>query len=65
MSKSYSWWCGRKKRIKKKYTLLLGSYFSPKELKVFYRRYKLEINKKKSIKRRRTGCGQRIRTEKG
>ena len=45
MSKSYSWWCGRKKCLKKKYTLLLGSYFSPKELKVFFRRYKLRINK--------------------
>lgn len=40
MSKSYSWWCGRKKRIKKKYTLLCGSYISPKELKDFYRRHK-------------------------
>lgn len=38
MSKSYAWLCGRKKRIKKKYTLLLGKYLSPKELKLFFRR---------------------------
>lgn len=51
MSKSYSWYCGRKKRIKKKYTLILGRYVSPKELKFFYRRYKLRVNKTTTKKR--------------
>lgn len=48
MSKSYSWYCGRKKRIKKKYTLLCGRYISPKELKVFYRKYNPRTNEKRS-----------------
>lgn len=48
MSKSYSWYCGRKKRIKKKYTLLCGSYISPKELKIFYRSYKQRLNRTQS-----------------
>lgn len=30
--KSYQWWKKQKKRVQKKYTLLLGRYLSPKEL---------------------------------
>ena len=38
--KSYAWWRSKKKRIQKKYTLLMGRYMSPKELKIWYRQYK-------------------------
>ena len=31
--RTYSWWLGRKHRVRKKYTLLLGMYYSPKELR--------------------------------
>lgn len=31
--RAYSWWLGRKKRVRKKYTLLLGMYYSPKEVR--------------------------------
>ena len=31
--KSYAWWLGQKPRVRKKYTLLLGGYLSPKEAK--------------------------------
>lgn len=29
--RTYSWWLGQKHRVRKKYTLLLGMYYSPKE----------------------------------
>ena len=32
------WWKNQKRRIQKKYTLLLGHYLSPKELKEWYKR---------------------------
>lgn len=35
--KSYEWWLGRKARVRKKYTLLLGRYLSPKELRLWER----------------------------
>lgn len=39
--RSYRWWKKQKKRVKNKYTLLLGRYLSPKELKEWYKaRYK-------------------------
>lgn len=31
--KTYCWWRKQKKRVQKKYTLVMGIYFSPKELK--------------------------------
>lgn len=31
--KSYVWWLGQKPRVRKKYTLLLGRYLSPREVK--------------------------------
>lgn len=31
--RNYQWWKSSKRRIKKKYTLLLGRYMSPKELR--------------------------------
>ena len=31
--RTYSWWLGRKHRVRKKYKLLLGMYYSPKELR--------------------------------
>lgn len=34
--KSYQWWKRQKKRVQKKYTLLLGRYLSPKELREWY-----------------------------
>lgn len=34
--KSYQWWRKQKKRVQKKYALLLGRYLSPKELKAWY-----------------------------
>lgn len=35
--KDYYWWKNQKRRIQKKYTLLLGRYLSPKELKEWYK----------------------------
>lgn len=40
--KTYSWWRGRKWRIKKKYFLFFGQYYSPKELKELVRKLKRE-----------------------
>ena len=34
--KTYNWWLGRKKRVRKKYHLLCGAYMSPKELRLWY-----------------------------
>lgn len=31
--RNYNWWKSQKKRVKNKYTLLMGWYLSPKELK--------------------------------
>jgi len=31
------WWLSQKQRVQKKYTLLLGRYLSPKELKQWYK----------------------------
>ena len=31
--RNYNWWKRQKKRVKNKYTLLMGWYLSPKELK--------------------------------
>jgi hypothetical protein len=33
--KSYEWWLKQKKRVQKKYNLLLGRYYSPKETEQF------------------------------
>ena len=37
--KSYRWWKKQKKRVQKKYTLLLGRYLSPKESKEWYKHW--------------------------
>lgn len=37
--KSYEWWLGRKKRVRKKYTLFLGRYLSPKEKRLWYKEW--------------------------
>ena len=33
--RDYTWWLGRKHRVRKKYTLFLGRYMSPKEVKLW------------------------------
>lgn len=39
--RTYRWWLSQKPRIRKKYTLFLGRYLSPKEVKAWYKaRYK-------------------------
>lgn len=38
--KSYSWWLGRKKRVRKKYHLFCGRYMSPKELREWLKEMK-------------------------
>ena len=38
MSKSYQWYRSQKRRVQKKYTLLLGRYLTPKELRVYFKR---------------------------
>lgn len=35
--RSYTWWKKQKRRVQKKYTLFLGQYLSPKELKELYK----------------------------
>ena len=35
--RNYTWWLSQKPRVRKKYTLFMGRYLSPKELKVFYK----------------------------
>lgn len=49
--KSYEWWRGRKKRVRKKYTLFLGKYLSPKESKSLHK--KLQKAKERAKKNRR------------
>ena len=49
--KSYEWWLGRKKRVRKKYTLFLGKYLSPKESKSLHK--KLQKAKEMEKKHRR------------
>lgn len=39
--RSYRWWCGRKKRVKKKYTLFLSGYLSPKNMRLLIKTYNL------------------------
>ena len=36
--RTYLWWLGQKKRVQKKYTLLLGRYLSPKEVREWYKK---------------------------
>lgn len=49
--KSYEWWLGRKKRVRKKYTLFLGKYMSPKELKSWNKEWQKMIGR--AMKHRR------------
>lgn len=49
--KSYEWWRGRKKRVRKKYTLFLGKYISPKELKSWHKEWQKAIEKGKKNRR--------------
>lgn len=39
--KTYNWWLGKKRRVRKKYTLFLGMYMSPKEVREWYKRLKV------------------------
>lgn len=45
--KSYEWWLGRKKRVRKKYTLFLGKYMSPKEVKSWNKEWQKAIERTK------------------
>jgi len=36
--RNYRWWLSQKVRVKKKYTLFLGRYLSPKEVKDILKR---------------------------
>ena len=45
--RTYQWWLGQKRRVQKKYTLLLGRYLSPKEAKEWLRRFKGLSHEKK------------------
>ena len=38
--RNYQWWLSKKHRVKKKYTLLLGRYLSPKELRLWIKNRK-------------------------
>jgi hypothetical protein len=49
--KSYEWWRGRKKRVRKKYTLFLGKYISPKELKSWHKEWQKAIERAKNHRR--------------
>lgn len=35
--RTYRWWLSQKLRVRKKYTLFLGRYLSPKEVKAWYK----------------------------
>lgn len=37
--KSYEWWRRQKRRVQKKYTLLMGRYLSPKESKEWLKKW--------------------------
>lgn len=43
--RKYYWWHKQKKRVQKKYTLCCGIYFSPKELKQWYKNRTLILRK--------------------
>lgn len=49
--RDYKWWKRQKRRVQKKYTLLLGRYLTPKELKKWYKNYRRVINDKRRTKR--------------
>ena len=49
--KSYEWWLSRKKRVRKKYTLFLGKYISPKELKSWYKEWQKAKERAKKNRR--------------
>lgn len=49
--KSYEWWLGRKKRVRKKYTLFLGKYMSPKEVKSLHKEWQKAIEREKKHRR--------------
>lgn len=46
--RTYLWWLGQKKRVQKKYTLLLGKYLSPKEVRAWYKQLVERKGKKRS-----------------
>ena len=39
--RNYKWWLEQKTRVRKKYTLLLGKYLSPKELRLWYKEWRM------------------------
>ena len=48
--RTYQWWLGQKRRVQKKYTLFLGGYLSPKEVKEWLKWFKkaVRIEKKRA-----------------
>jgi hypothetical protein len=38
--KSYQWWLKQKRRVQKKYNLFCGRYYSPKEVREWYKNWK-------------------------
>lgn len=49
--KSFTWWLGQKPRVRKKYTLLLGGYLSPKEARQWLKDRRKAIKRKTEEKR--------------
>ncbi len=47
--RNYQWWKSKKKRIQKKYTLLLSQYLSPKEVKDWYKKRIKNIDNEVSV----------------
>lgn len=45
--RTYSWWLKQKPKVRKKYTLFLGQYLSPKELKEWYKEWNKGQQKRK------------------
>lgn len=50
--KSFAWWLGQKPRVRKKYTLLLGGYLSPKEAKQWLKDFRKAKKKRLAEKKR-------------
>lgn len=52
--RTYQWWQGQKRRVQKKYSLLCCWYYSPKELREWYKNWKRQkARKRKSDKYKR------------
>ena len=42
MAKSRQWYRGKKRRVQKKYRLLLGRYLTPREVRIYFKRKRVE-----------------------